>query len=176
MMLERVSYYLEKIITIVSRIFVLMLIVMLFVLFLSSFIDVLKVKRYNIEQEVRTYKEELKELKERLQKLEKLLNTSMRKTFIATAYTSCSKECDNTPFITASGQKVRWGIVAADKTYPFGTKIYIPYFGQVFEVQDRGGAIKGNRIDIWFQDRKEAIKFGVKKLVGYVWREEKRND
>lgn len=88
--------------------------------------------------------------------------------FIATAYSSSSDECDSTPFITASGQRVRWGIVAADKKYPFDTKIYIPYFQQVFEVQDRGGAIKGNRIDIWFPSKEAAIKFGVKKLVCFV--------
>lgn len=91
-----------------------------------------------------------------------------RAEFIATAYSSSLDECDNTPFITASGQRVRWGIVAADKKYPFGTKIYIPYFQQVFEVQDRGGAIRGNRIDIWFPSKEAAVKFGVKRLICFI--------
>ena len=91
-------------------------------------------------------------------------------TVIATAYTSSREECDDTPFITASGQRVFWGVIAADPKFPFGTKIYIPYFQKTFIVLDRGGAIKGNRIDIWMSNKKDAIKFGSKKLIVYVLR------
>lgn len=83
---------------------------------------------------------------------------------IATGYSSSRDECDDTPFITASNQRVRWGIIAADPSIPFGTLVYIKHFNQYFEVQDRGGAIKGNRIDIWFPSKKEAFRFGIKKL------------
>ena len=98
----------------------------------------------------------------------KLQERARRITVVATAYTSTREECDDTPFITASGKKVFWGVIAADKKFPFGTKIYIPYFKKTFIVLDRGGAIKGNRIDIWMPRKKEAIKFGKKKLEVYV--------
>ena len=49
----------------------------------------------------------------------------------------------------ASGKPVFAGMIAAPKRYAFGTKIEIPGFG-VGEVQDRGGAIKGNRVDLYF--------------------------
>lgn len=136
--------------------------------FLILVIIFLLCRVYALHTRVELYEREIRELRNRLQKVEKILKTSKRVIFVATAYTSSPNECDSTPFITASGQKVRWGIVAADRRYPFGTKIYFPFFRQVFEVQDRGGAIKGNRIDIWFPDKKEALKFGVKKLVGYI--------
>jgi len=49
---------------------------------------------------------------------------------------------------TADGTKVKVGVVAAPPEYPFGTIIDIGGFG-VGKVHDRGGAIKGNRFDIW---------------------------
>ncbi len=36
-----------------------------------------------------------------------------------------------------------------------------------FKAEDVGGAIKGNHIDIWFPSHKEALEFGVKKVVVY---------
>ena len=121
------------------------------------------IAQYN--QKIDKLKIEIETLKK---KVEKILQGKIE--VLATAYTSSRKECDDTPFITASNKKVRWGIVAMDKV-PFGTKVYIPYFKKVFIVEDRGGAIKGNRIDIWMANRKDAIKFGRKKLIVYVlWR------
>ncbi len=48
----------------------------------------------------------------------------------------------------ASGREVFFGMIAAPRSLPFGTKIYIPGIG-LGEVHDRGGAIKNSRIDIW---------------------------
>lgn len=63
----------------------------------------------------------------------------------------------------ASGKPVFPGMVAAPKEFAFGTKMYIPGIGMT-EVADRGGAIKGNRLDIWFGYGDEALvnalKFG----------------
>lgn len=42
---------------------------------------------------------------------------------------------------------------------PFGTKIYIDGVGERI-VQDRGGAIKGNQIDLYFDSHQEALNFG----------------
>ena len=82
------------------------------------------------------------------------------KEFIITAYCPCMKCCGKTDGITASGDKATEGVtVAMDKSMPFGTKIYIDGVGERI-VQDRGGSIKGNRIDLYFDSHKEALNFG----------------
>lgn len=49
---------------------------------------------------------------------------------------------------TADGTKVYPGTAAAPRRFPFRTKMLIPGFGTV-AIHDRGGAIKGDRLDIW---------------------------
>jgi 3D (Asp-Asp-Asp) domain-containing protein len=73
--------------------------------------------------------------------------------FEITYYDSCYKCCGKTNGITASGAKVQEGVtVAADTSvFPMGSKIYIEGIGWR-TVQDRGGAIKGKRIDIYIPD------------------------
>lgn len=80
---------------------------------------------------------------------------------IVTAYSSTPWETDDTPHITASGKKVRDGIVAAN-FLPFGTKIRIPeLFGEkIFVVEDRLSPEKKYHIDVWFPSYKEALRFG----------------
>lgn len=64
--------------------------------------------------------------------------------------------------VTASGKVAKRGTIAADpKVYKFGTKLYIPGYGEGV-VEDIGGAIKGQHIDIWFPTHAEARKWGVK--------------
>ncbi len=79
-----------------------------------------------------------------------------------TAYSSQVGETDDTPFITATGTKVRPGVVAAN-WLPFGSKIRIPeLFGdQVFTVEDRMNSRNGkHKVDIWFSSTDEALRFG----------------
>ncbi len=80
---------------------------------------------------------------------------------IITAYSSSRAETDDDPFITASGDWVQDGIVAAN-FLPFGTKIRIPdlYGNKTFVVKDRMSAQKKHQIDIWFSSKEDAIKFG----------------
>lgn len=66
------------------------------------------------------------------------------------------------PTVTASGAKSTPGItIAADPSIPFGTLVWIEDFGYRV-VQDRGGSIKGNRIDIMVDTKKEALELGRK--------------
>jgi len=86
-----------------------------------------------------------------------------------TAYCPCEKCCGpDSPGITASGYKIQSGdvFVAANTSYPFGTKMIVPGYNdnQPVEVLDRGGAIKGNRIDVFFPTHEEALEWGVKDL------------
>ncbi|MFA6190408.1 MAG: hypothetical protein WC711_02780 [Candidatus Staskawiczbacteria bacterium] len=81
-----------------------------------------------------------------------------------TAYSSTADQTDDTPFITASGKRVKDGIIA-NNLLPFGTKIKIPklYGDKIFTVQDRMNKKKGNfHIDIWMPTRGLALNFGSK--------------
>lgn len=82
------------------------------------------------------------------------------KTFTITAYCPCVKCCGKTDGITASGVKAVEGVtVATDSSIPFGTKIYIDGVGERI-VQDRGGSIRGNKIDLYFDNHEKALEFG----------------
>lgn len=81
-------------------------------------------------------------------------------TYKITAYCGCAKCCGKTDGITASGTHVTAGrTIAAPPEIPFGTKLIIN--GHTYTVEDRGGAIKGKRIDIYFESHQEALDFGV---------------
>ena len=71
--------------------------------------------------------------------------------------------------ITASGVRAEGLICAADPKYPFGTKMDIPGYG-VASVEDRGGAIKGNKLDLLFETHQEALNFGRHTLKVKVWK------
>jgi 3D (Asp-Asp-Asp) domain-containing protein len=84
-----------------------------------------------------------------------------------TAYCACKKCCGKfTDGITACGHKIRPGdaFAAADKRYSFGTEVLIPGYNndKPVKVLDRGGAIRGNRLDVFFHTHKEAMQWGVK--------------
>ncbi|HEY0097898.1 MAG TPA: 3D domain-containing protein [Pyrinomonadaceae bacterium] len=74
--------------------------------------------------------------------------------FTATAYAL--------PGRTASGQTVRRGLIAADKSLPLGTRVRLDagrYSGE-YLVADRGSRVRGRTIDIWVPSNGEAIRFG----------------
>jgi 3D (Asp-Asp-Asp) domain-containing protein len=83
-----------------------------------------------------------------------------------TAYCPCTKCCgENAEGITASGHDVSYNqgrFVAADTdVLPFGTKLIIPgYHGKPVQVIDRGGAIKGNKLDLFYPTHEEALQWG----------------
>ena len=84
-----------------------------------------------------------------------------------TAYCPCSKCCGSSADgITASNHRIQAGdtFAAADRKYPFGTKMIIPGYdnGRQVEVLDRGGAITGNHIDVFFHTHEQARQWGVK--------------
>ena len=81
-------------------------------------------------------------------------------TVVATAYCPCVKCCGKNDGITASGVKAKANhTVAVDKrVIPLGTEIVIN--GNTYIAEDTGGAIKGNRIDIYFDSHSDALEFG----------------
>lgn len=92
-------------------------------------------------------------------------------TMKATAYTKGEPGVDE---ITASGSEVRIGTVAIDrKMFPFGTKFYIvsndgAYTYGFSVAEDVGGAIKNNRIDLYFNTKADCKAFGVRNCTVYV--------
>jgi 3D (Asp-Asp-Asp) domain-containing protein len=90
--------------------------------------------------------------------------------FAVTAYTSGyestqKKKGDPLYGITASGERAVEGLtVSADwRVLPKGTRVYIEGIGERV-VQDKGGAIKGNKLDVYFESLKDAKAFGKQKL------------
>ena len=76
---------------------------------------------------------------------------------VATAYTGHS--------VTATGTTPRWGTIAVDpNVIPYGTKVYIPRLNKTFIAEDCGGAIKGNKIDIYMEDASSVGSWGVQSL------------
>lgn len=101
------------------------------------------------------------------------------KTMNASAYTAseCGKSANSPGYgRTASGEKASsWYTIAAGKSYPMGTIMYIPYFksspnGGWFVVQDRGSAISNNKIDIYMSTYNECVTFGRRNLECYIYR------
>lgn len=80
-----------------------------------------------------------------------------------TAYCSCAKCCGKTNGITAMGTHATSGrTVAASSKFALGTKLNIN--GHTYTVEDRGGAITGNKIDIYVNSHAEALAWGVRYL------------
>lgn len=69
------------------------------------------------------------------------------------------------PKITASGKRTTPGVtISASPEIPFGTWVWLEGLGWR-RVDDRGSRIKGNRIDICFATRQEALKWGKRQLI-----------
>ena len=88
-------------------------------------------------------------------------------TMEVTAYCPCKKCCGpKARGITASGLHVSHNngqFVAADTSIlPFNSRLIIPGYasGQVVQVLDKGGAIKGKKLDVFFASHDEALKWG----------------
>ena len=95
-------------------------------------------------------------------------------TMNASAYSA--DECGGNT-ATASGARARvyYTIATDQRYYPMGTIVYIPYFadypnGGWFIAQDTGGAIKGNKIDVFMNNLSECNRFGRRNLECYVYK------
>lgn len=90
-------------------------------------------------------------------------------TFTVTYYCDCVSCCGNTNGVTSSGSKVMEGVtVAADsKVFPIGSYLYIEGVGMRV-VTDRGGAIKGKRLDVYVKSHQKALELGKHKAKVYL--------
>ena len=99
-----------------------------------------------------------------------VLTYSRAEQYKATAYTHTDAGCNMT---TATGTTVRMGTVAVDpKLIPYGTRMFIvtndgSYVYGIGTAEDCGGAIKGNRLDLYFPTDAECWQFGVRGCTVY---------
>lgn len=117
------------------------------------------------------------------------LEPGINKTFVVSAYYSplpnqtayvrgsydADRVLNGNGIAGADGTAVKPGMLAAPKSYPFGTKIYIPGLGKG-TVHDRGGVILAyenyDRIDVWMgygdEGRIRALNWGMRKIEGKI--------
>ncbi|REJ77254.1 MAG: hypothetical protein DWQ47_12730 [Acidobacteria bacterium] len=84
---------------------------------------------------------------------------SKARSFRATAYCLRGR--------TASGQRVRKGLIAADpRVLPLGTRVRLTAgrYSGTYTVADTGGKIKGSKIDIWMPSCGEARRWGNRRV------------
>lgn len=84
---------------------------------------------------------------------------------VVTAYTSSEDETDDSPFITASGEKVGRGVAACPSKYRFGQRVKIA--DQFFTCLDRMNSRyrNGEYFDIWVASKSEAYNWGRQELL-----------
>ena len=105
----------------------------------------------------------------------------------ATAYNSLENQTNSQPFITATGERTRWGIIAVSRDLlgeelPYGSLVRLTDLGNfhtgrgagafqtlldgtgTFIVEDTMHPRKFNQIDVWFQDYASAVNWGVRRL------------
>ncbi|HZW27250.1 MAG TPA: hypothetical protein VFF08_02270 [Trueperaceae bacterium] len=105
----------------------------------------------------------------------------------ATGYNSLASQTDSTPFITATGARTRFGVVAVSRdllggSLPYGSLVRLKDLGsyytgrgagafqhlldsqQLFIVEDTMHARKSQQIDVWFPEYSTAISWGVRKV------------
>lgn len=92
--------------------------------------------------------------------------------FTVSSYCDCSQCCGKwADGITASGLPAELGMIAVDpKIIPLGS--YVMIDGVEYLAADTGGAIKGNRIDVFCEDHQSALEYGVQSHEVYLVAEE----
>ncbi|MFS0863138.1 LysM peptidoglycan-binding domain-containing protein [Fredinandcohnia sp. 179-A 10B2 NHS] len=83
----------------------------------------------------------------------------------ATAYTATCEGCSG---ITSTGinllENPEAKVISVDPSViPLGSKVYVEGYGEAIS-GDTGGAIKGNKIDVFIPSKQDAINFGVKQV------------
>lgn len=92
-----------------------------------------------------------------------------------TAYCPCRRCCGRwADGRTACGKPVTANggrFVAADRAIPFGRAVSVPGYagGRPVPVLDRGGAIRGDRLDVFFPTHDQALTWGVQYLEVRIW-------
>ncbi len=89
----------------------------------------------------------------------------------ASAYTGSCKGCSGK---TATGLNLKKNpdlkVISVDpKVIPLGSKVYVEGYGYAI-AGDTGGALKGNKIDVFIPNQKKALNWGVKTVTVKVYK------
>lgn len=110
-----------------------------------------------------------------------------RYTLRATGYNSAVNQTDSTPFITATGARTKFGIVAVSRDllgdeFPYGSLVKLRDLGGyyngrgggafqalldqqgLFIVEDTMHARKTQQLDVWFPEYSTAVQWGVRRI------------
>ena len=103
----------------------------------------------------------------------------------STAYNSHSSQTDRTPFITATGARTRFGVIALSRdmlrSVPYGSLVRIEDLGAwgsgrgrgtynrllsgvLFQVEDTMHPRKVRTVDVWFYSRSQALQWGARQV------------
>jgi 3D (Asp-Asp-Asp) domain-containing protein len=103
----------------------------------------------------------------------------------STAYNSHVSQTDRTPFITATGARTRFGVIALSRdmlrTIPYGSLVRIEDLGNwgsgrgrgkynrmlsgvTFQVEDTMHPRKVRTVDVWFYSRSQALQWGARQV------------
>jgi 3D (Asp-Asp-Asp) domain-containing protein len=107
-------------------------------------------------------------------------------TLRATAYNSLVEQTNDQPFITATGARTRWGIIAVSRDLlgvdlPYGSLVRLTDLGtfahgrgagayqelldnHIFVVEDTMHVRKTQQVDVWFEEYADAVRWGVRRL------------
>ena len=95
-------------------------------------------------------------------------------TMVSSVYGSCESTAYSIHGWTASGRPTAYGNIAVDTSvFPFGTRFYILTNDGYLEygmavASDTGSAIKGTKLDLWFDSYGDACSFGRRYCTVYV--------
>lgn len=131
--------------------------------------------------QIKVIQGDLRVIQDDLEQIQRWLSKGQRLIVGGTAYTPNDPGMDGCGITSTGVKATKWRTIAADpEVIQLGSVVYIPYFRNTpsrgwFVAEDTGGAIKGNKIDIFIPNRAEALEFGRQDLEIYVYRPEDFN-
>lgn len=116
--------------------------------------------RQATEMQIESLQQENATLRQELERMQQESSRGGNRRWMEISYyTTAADECGKDDGITASGTQATVGrTIAAGPGIPFGTRVWID--GHMYIVEDRGGAISNDRLDVLVGSKSEAFALG----------------
>lgn len=100
------------------------------------------------------------------------INVETSEMYRMSAYCPCRKCCGrNAKGLTFMETVPKEGFTIAVDPNKIKLGTYVYFGGRNYRAEDTGSAIKGNRIDVFFDDHQDALEFGIQEMeVKSFWR------
>ncbi len=141
------------------------------ILALTDKVDIIKKQNADYAAQLDKLTQRIADLQTKQNKSDRFGERGTKRIVEVTAYWegSCGKAPGDPLYgITASGEYVQDGFIAAGPEYSIGTRLYIPYFDRIFVVMDRGEDITDGRLDVYMEDYASCMEFGRQILEVYT--------